>query len=220
MIGSMRLCVIALPFALGLVAGPAAASTITYHWDGIIQDFDVKFPSPDLAVGKRFGIDLIIDDTTPDTDPSPTVGQYDFNGNSPFNPTRIIVNNTVTGLHYTYRFDGIEEHATVLDNHNGIDGFTISAEDYHGIGNVFTFNFSTPNLAVLTSDKFPPSLDPGDFALATFSYYGSDPNSHPGFRGIIVAATPLPPSAGMFVFAIAGLASVGWFGRHRKGPAN
>jgi hypothetical protein len=220
MIGSIRLWMLALPLTLTLVTDRASAATITYHWEGIIQDFDVKFPSPDLAVGKRFGIDLILDDSTADSDPLPTLGQYDYNGNSPFGPTPIVVDNTVSGLHYPYHFLGIEEHATVFDNYNGIDGFTISGIQYHGIGNVFTFNFSTPNLGVLTSDKFPTSLDPRDFAVATFSYYGSDPNAHPGFRGIIVAATPLPTSVGLFASALAGLASVGWLGRRRTEPAD
>jgi hypothetical protein len=214
MVGSIRLCLVALVLGLGAITTPVAASTITYHWNGIIQDFDVApFQDPAVKVGKRITIDLILDDRTPDTDPSPTVGQYDFSAFDPSSPPPLVVDVRVGGLQIPHSYNATWQQATVLNDHNGIDAVMVSAVESHGIGNVFTFNFSTANLAVLTSDRFPLSLDPRDFDVATFSIMGGNGNAefHPGYRGQVIAATPLPGSVGMFVSALTGLIGAGWW---------
>lgn len=122
---------------------------------------------------------------------------------------------TIGGLPNPSNYLGPWRQATILNDYNGVDGVTISSYDAHGIGRTFKFDFSASNLLALNSDGFPLSLDPRKFNLATFAFMGSNPTSHPGFRGTLLAQTPIPPSAGLFGFALAGLIGTAWWKTRR-----
>jgi hypothetical protein len=199
MVGSIRLCLVALSLGLGAITTPAAANTITYNWFGVVEDV-APSPPPGVTIGKWIKIGLAIDDGVSDTDPSSEIGRYDANI---FGPPALVLAVDIGGETNIGTF----EHATVLNDHNGTDAFTVSG-DSPRIGSVFRLDFSTSDLGVLTSDALPLSINPDDFDRARFSVYGEIPI---GFSGRIVSQTPLPGSVGLLVSALTGLVGAGWW---------
>lgn len=198
-----RHCLVALSLGLWAIATPAAANTITYNWLGIVDQID-EFAHPGFTIGAKIKISVTLDDVIPDTDPSLEIGQYSA---SVFNPPILVLAANVGGNADTGSF----HFATVLNDHNGADAFSVSTGSPL-VGNVFSLDFSTSDLGVLTSDALPLSINPANFDTAIFSVYGEGP---PGFSGRIVASlpgtVPLPDSALMLVSALAGLVGAGWY---------
>jgi len=201
MAGSIKLCVVALSLGLWAITNSAAASAITYSWLGIVDQIDPS-ADPGFAIGERIKITLTLDDVVPDTNPSPEIGQYD----TQFYPPVLVLAVNVGG----YVEIGDYQSATVFNNHNGTDLFSVGAGRPQ-VGSTFQFDFSASNLGALTSDALPLSINPRAFDTATFREYGYIP----GFSGRILSATPVPGSVGCFVCALAGLAGVGWWKTYR-----
>jgi|AraplaMF_Col_mMF_1032025.scaffolds.fasta_scaffold00087_51 hypothetical protein len=200
MIGSIRFCLVTLSLGLGTIATPAAASTITYNWYGIVEIDHY----PGVTLSENIKISVTLNDAVPDTNPSPEIGQYD----TQIWPPVLVVAASVGPSTAVGEF----QTGTIFNDHNGIDAFSIGTGSLH-IGNVLSFNFSTSNLSALTSDALPLSLNPDDFDVATFSVLGyGGPEGPVGFSGrVVLAPTPLPGSVGMLISALAGLVGAGWY---------
>jgi len=191
-----------LLLALGSMNTPASAGTITYNWVGIVDE--IAFGAdPGVAIGEKMNISLTLSDESMDFNASPEIGTYGADFSS---PQQLILAVNIGG-----RTDiGLFQFATVLNDHNGIDGFSVSSSSPH-TGLVFSFDFETSNLGVLTSDALPLSLNPQDFSMAGFTVYERGP---PLFMGTLLT-TPLPASIGMFLSAITGLFGASlWKYRH------
>lgn len=203
-----------IALALGLcgIAMPAAASTINYAWTGTVTDV-TPGSLPVVGLGQKIGITLTLDNSVPDQDPSPHRAIFD----QQLQPPTLVLAVNIGGVTNVGSF----QFGTVLADDAGMDEFKINTGDQH-IGDIFGIDFKTSHPGVLMSDSLPLSIDPHDFALATFIVNG--PNnflmlgSAPRFSGTIdsaVAPTPLPGSIGMFVPALAGLLGLGgWKRRH------
>ena len=202
MIGSVHRCLVGLSLTLWAIATPAAANTITYNWLGIVDQSDLS-ANPSFTVGEKIKISLTLDDVIPDTAPSLEIGQYDADI---FNPPVLVLAANIGGIADTGTF----QFAQVFNGHNGTDAFSVDSGG-PTIGNVFSIDFSTSDLGVLTSDALPLSINPGDFDTASFSVYGDGP---PGFSGRIISSVgtvPLPGSAFMLVSALTGLVGAGCY---------
>jgi len=208
----LRPGLLASAFALGIVAAcgvaPAAASTISYVWTGTVTSVD-PISTATVAVGQKIGITLSLDDTVPDQDPSPNRGIYDQQPPTP----HLVVSVNIGGVTDIGSF----QFGTVRANDGGIDEFMINTGDQL-IGDRFTIDFKNPTPGVLTSDALPLSIDPKDFAIATFLVNGPSfnlPSFFPVFSGTIdfaglnLTQTPLPASGMLFVSALAGLLGFG-----------
>jgi len=189
---------LALSFAL--LAVPAAAAPITYHWSGLVDRVDAGF-DPGLVVGQTIAISLTLDGAFGDSDASPDRGLYDTT------PATLPVVLGVdiggdTGI-------GAFQTVTVLRNIGGADSIEINSSSIHtGLG--FDILFQTSHAGVLGSDAIPPAIDPGDFEIATFSVDRFDAFTMflPSFGGTIRAATVPEPaslallSSGLFALAV------------------
>jgi hypothetical protein len=204
MIGSIRLCLVILAFGLMAIATPAAANTITYNWSGIVTEI---FPGehPAVSLGQRITATLTLNDAVPDFEPaSPEVGRYLVDTTSSIPHPHLVLAVDIAG----YTDIGFYQEATVLNDHNGRDAFSVSSFSPH-LG-AFDLTFITSDLGVLTSDALPLSIDPHAFHTANFTVS----HHNPLFSGTFFP-TPLPGSVGMLVSALAGLAGAGWWKSRR-----
>jgi hypothetical protein len=203
-------CLVALSLGLWAIATPAAATTITYNWRGVVDHVDHVVPGFGVRPTQRINIHLTLDDAVPDTNPASDIGEYD----TVIFPPILVVAVDIGG------FTGIGsfQSATVFNDHNGTDAFSVSTGDLH-IGNVSSFDFSTSDLGVLTSDALPLSLNPAKFDTATFQVYGYYPGVSGRILGSLPGVVPLPGSAVMLVSALAGLVGAGWYKSRRLGTA-
>jgi hypothetical protein len=205
MAGSIQHCLVALSLGLSANATPAAASTITYNWSGIVDNVD---PGTHwVTIGETIKISLTLDGAVPDLASQPEIGQYDGTVFAPPFLPNLVLAVDIGGMTSLGSFHDI----TVFNNFNGVDAFSIDVNSPM-IGNVFVIEFATSNLGALTSDALPLSINPVDFDTATVRVYGEGP---PGFSGRIVSSVPgtvpLPGSVVMLVSALAGLAGAGWY---------
>jgi hypothetical protein len=202
MAGSIQHCLVALSLGLSAIATPAGASTITYNWSGIVDNVDPGHHG--VAIGEKIKISLTLNGAVPDTAAQPEIGRYD---GTVFDPPFLVLAVDIGGTTALGSFHDV----TVFNNFNGVDAFSVDVNSPM-IGNVFSIDFGTSNLGVLTSDALPLSINPDNFETATFRVYGEGP---PGFSGTIVSSVPgivpLPGSVGMLVSALAGLAGLGWY---------
>jgi hypothetical protein len=198
MIRSIRLCLVALSLGFATVITPAAASTITYDWVGTVN-YIAPGEHPGVSLNQKIAISLSLNDAVGDADPSSEIGQYNADIWSP----EVLV----AAVNIDGRTDrGMVQNATVYNDHNGRDGFSILTFNFM-TGAVFSFDFSTSNLGVLTSDALPLSLRADDFGIANFTVYSFGP---PQFSGTLRTVTPLPGSAGLLVSGLVGLIGAGW----------
>jgi hypothetical protein len=200
LIGSIRLCLVTLSIGLAAIATPAAASTITYSWSGMVTEI---FPGehPTVSLGQRITASLTLNDGVSDFDSSPEVGRYLVD--TALSPQVLMLAVDIAG----YTDIGMFQEATVLNDHNGRDAFSVSSFSPH-LGQ-FEFNFITSDLGVLTSDALPLSLDPHAFQTANFTVS----HNNPLFSGTFFP-TPLPGSIGLLVSALTGLIGAGWWKSH------
>jgi hypothetical protein len=207
MIGSVRFCLVSWSLGLLLMGGvvtPAAAGTITYNWFGIV-DTIAPGTTPDVADGDTLKISLTLGDGVSDGNPSPEVGNY-FAFNS--SPNVLVLAVDIGGRTDT----GMVHEATVFNDHNGKDAFSVSGSSPH-IGIIFQFDFSTSDLGVLNSDALPLSLIPEDFDTARFTIFQH--GGPPLFSGRLVTTTPLPGSIGLLASGLMGLVGMGWWKSRR-----
>jgi hypothetical protein len=205
MIGSIRSCLVALSLGLGTIATPAAAGTITYSWLGTV-DYIAPGHHPGVTLQQKIGLSLTLNDAVSDADPSSEIGSYNT---TIWSPEVLVLAVNIDG-----RTDrGMYHSATVLNDHNGADAFSISGESPH-TGIAFSLDFSTSDLAVLTSDALPLSLIADDFSIARFAVYQH--GGPPLFGGTLLTTTPLPGSVVMLVSALTGLVGAGWWKSSRR----
>jgi hypothetical protein len=203
MTGSIRLCLMTLLIGLAAIATPAAASTITYTWSGMVTEI---FPGqhPTVTLGQRITATLTLNDGVSDFDASPEIGRYAVDSTS--SPQPLVLAVDIAG----YTEIGMFQQATVFNDHNGRDAFFVSSFSPH-IGQ-FELGFITSDLGVLTSDALPLLIDPHKFQTASFLVLHHDPL----FSGTFFP-TPLPGSAVLLVSALTGLFGVGWWKSRRLG---
>jgi hypothetical protein len=204
MTGSIRVCLAALLLVLGTVITPAAGSTITYNWVGVVNDVAPWWDSG-VKIGEKIPVDLTLNGALSPVVSSPGVGEYFAFLSS---EQQVILAVNIGGRTEI----GYYELATVLNDHNGTDGVSVESA-WPMSGRVFSIVFSTSKLNVLTSEALPLSLDPHDFDVADFTVYHDDT---PIFSGRLLA-TPLPGGIGMFISALTGLVGMSlWKSRHLK----
>ena len=203
MIGSIRLCLMTLSVGLAAIATPAAASTITYSWSGMVTEI---FPGehPTVTVGQRITATLSLNDGVSDFNASPEVGRYLVDSST--SPQPLVLAVDIAG----YTDIGMFQEATVLNDHNGRDAFSVRSFSPH-LGQ-FEFDFITSDLGVLTSDALPLLIDPHKFQTASFTVL----HNNPLFSGTFFP-TPLPGSIGLLVSALTGLVGAGWWKSRRLG---
>jgi len=174
----------------------AVAAPITYDFTGTVTAVTQSmFHAFDVSVGDEIAITLVLDDTFPDSNPSPNVGQYDaVLLPTPRSP---ILGLEVAGVDVTEGFGGV----TVRNDDNGIDAIHLTSGAPHGFAS--GMDFSTSNLGVLAGDTIPLSIDPKDFNAATFVV-----NLLPtgdSFSGTVDAQAAAVPEPGTLVLLAAGL---------------
>jgi hypothetical protein len=206
MFGSIRLCLVALPLALTAISSPSAAGTITFNWFGVVDDI-APGTTPGVVLGETMRISVTLGDDVEDGDPSPEIGRYVSANTSPH---VLVLAVDVGGRTDT----GMLQEATVENDHNGKDTFSVQGESPH-IGITFEFDFSTSDLGVFSSDAIPLSLIPEDFDTARFTIYQH--GGPPLFSGkLVTTTTPIPGSVGLLASALAGLLGAGWLKMRRQ----
>jgi hypothetical protein len=205
MIGSIRSCLVAVLLGLSAIATPAAAGTITYSWLGTI-DYIAPGHDPGVTLQQKIALSLTLNDAVSDLEPSSEIGTY---ATDIWSPEVLVLAVNIDG-----RTDrGMYHYATVLNDHNGTDAFSIRGESPH-TGIAFSLDFSTSDLGVLASDALPLSLTADDFSIARFAIYQH--GGPPLFGGTLLTTTPLPGSIVMLVSALTGLGGAGWWKSRRR----
>jgi hypothetical protein len=162
---------IGMVLATLLVAGPAQAALLTYHFGGVITSVTDPTAALDGAVklGDSFSGSYSLDSATPDTYPQNAVlGRYISAGaHMDLNVGSIVVNATGDGL-----------LASVWDDDSNWDGFDFTSAPLT-VGQVVVDEFGVAltdsTSRAFVSDALPASLDMTAFDGRGFSFNGYKP---------------------------------------------